>query len=103
MIPHALVLQVLITCHNKFSKHTFCSVLLDLPLKMQALRYHYNDTSRDFTLDDIPKPEVKHPDDVLVKVQYSGLCGTDLHIISVSFKSHRNQSHCIEFRKSRVS
>lgn len=34
----------------------------------------------------IPKPA---KDDVLVKVSYSGICGTDLHILKVKKKSER--------------
>ncbi|MDO4548459.1 MAG: zinc-binding alcohol dehydrogenase family protein [Clostridia bacterium] len=30
---------------------------------------------------DIPIPEIAHPDDVLIKVHYAGICGSDLHIL----------------------
>lgn len=29
-------------------------------------------------VEDVPMPEIKHPDDVLVRVSYSGLCGSDI-------------------------
>ena len=31
------------------------------------------------------KWQVAHEDDVVVRVGFAGLCGTDLHIMSVSF------------------
>lgn len=34
-----------------------------------------------FAFEDRPKPEIKNPDDVLLKVLGVGICGTDLHIL----------------------
>lgn len=34
--------------------------------------------------DKYPMPTISKDDDVIVKVAYSGVCGTDLHIIQVS-------------------
>lgn len=31
---------------------------------------------------DVPVPTIKHPEDVIVRVTLSALCGTDLHIYS---------------------
>ncbi|KAL5498662.1 hypothetical protein ACEPAH_2017 [Sanghuangporus vaninii] len=31
-------------------------------------------------IQDVPKPEILHPDDVVVKVTTAGICGSDLHI-----------------------
>ncbi|KAL5514327.1 hypothetical protein ACEPAG_2415 [Sanghuangporus baumii] len=31
-------------------------------------------------LQDVPKPEILHPDDIIVKVTTAGICGSDLHI-----------------------
>lgn len=31
----------------------------------------------------LPVPTITNPRDVLIKVAYSGICGTDLHIIQV--------------------
>ena len=57
---------------------------------MLALRYHPGES--DFILEkDVTKPIIEDEDDVLVKVEFSGLCGTDLHIVSV-----RNQSHFLK-------
>ena len=39
----------------------------------------------ELTLETVPAPIVNQPDDVLIKVGYAGLCGTDLHIMSVRF------------------
>jgi len=36
---------------------------------------------------ELEKPVVAAPDDVLIKVAYAGLCGTDLHILSCEFKN----------------
>lgn len=33
---------------------------------------------------DYPMPQLVNDDDVIVKVEYSGVCGTDLHIIQVT-------------------
>lgn len=37
------------------------------------------------SLEDVPRPEVAHEDDVVVRVGFAGLCGTDLHIMSGEF------------------
>ncbi|EKM57942.1 uncharacterized protein PHACADRAFT_116423 [Phanerochaete carnosa HHB-10118-sp] len=36
--------------------------------------------SYDIRVEHVPIPKVQHPDDVIVKVQLAGLCGSDLHI-----------------------
>ena len=38
----------------------------------------------ELSLEDVEVPELINPDDVIIKVGYAGLCGTDLHIIAVS-------------------
>jgi len=38
----------------------------------------------------VPVPEIKNPDDVLIKVEAGSICGTDLHIISGSYPSNKN-------------
>ncbi len=43
---------------------------------MRAARFH---SQRDIRIEDVPVPEVRTPDDVLVEVAYCGICGTDLH------------------------
>lgn len=35
----------------------------------------------EFTIEDRPKPQIKNPDDVLLKVRGIGICGTELHIL----------------------
>jgi threonine dehydrogenase-like Zn-dependent dehydrogenase len=37
----------------------------------------------DFSVTDIAEPTLAAPDDVLVEVEVAGMCGTDLHIVSV--------------------
>jgi threonine dehydrogenase-like Zn-dependent dehydrogenase len=50
---------------------------------MLALRFHPGEN--DFILEDnIPIPTIEKDDDVIIKVEYAGLCGTDLHIVQVS-------------------
>ena len=38
----------------------------------------------ELSLETVPVPVVTAPDDVIIEVGYAGLCGTDLHIMSVS-------------------
>ena len=40
----------------------------------------------ELSLEDVAKPSINKPDDVLIKVGFAGLCGTDLHIMSVGIK-----------------
>lgn len=35
---------------------------------------------------DYPMPVISNDDEVIVKIEYSGICGTDLHIIQVGIK-----------------
>ena len=49
---------------------------------MRALRY-LPDSQAFSLVDDLPAPDVVHDDDVLVHVEYAGLCGTDIHIVEV--------------------
>ncbi|KAJ2935171.1 hypothetical protein H1R20_g1978, partial [Candolleomyces eurysporus] len=44
----------------------------------KAVRWH--PPSYDVRVDDIPIPQIEHPDDAIVKVTLGGLCGSDLHI-----------------------
>ena len=41
-----------------------------------AILYEYNE---DLIYDDVPKPELKDADDVIVKIVGAGVCRTDLH------------------------
>lgn len=51
---------------------------------MLALRYHPGE--EEFILEEnIPRPVIENEDDVLVKVEYAGLCGTDIHIVQGEF------------------
>ena len=55
---------------------------------MQALRYHPGES--DFVLEsNLSHPVIEDDDDVLVKVEFAGLCGTDLHIVGVRFFIYR--------------
>lgn len=86
-----LLLPFLITSHYHVSyliHHptpspyaTFAGILSYLgystkPLIMKAVVYKspYN-----FKVQEVPEPEIQSPTDVIVKVHYSGICGTDLH------------------------
>ncbi|KAF9027519.1 GroES-like protein [Hymenopellis radicata] len=43
-----------------------------------AVRFH--PPSYDIRVEQIPSPKICDPDDAIVKVQFSGLCGSDLHV-----------------------
>ncbi|XP_043191911.1 2-deoxy-scyllo-inosamine dehydrogenase-like [Amphibalanus amphitrite] len=50
---------------------------------MKALQY--NRPTKTLTLREIPIPKIVREDDVLVKVAFSGICGTDLHAIKGNY------------------
>ena len=51
---------------------------------MLGLRFHPGED--DFVLEEkLPKPVIEYDDDVLIKVEYAGLCGTDIHIVQGEF------------------
>lgn len=50
---------------------------------MEALQYSAKD--KKLSLVNLPIPKIKEDCDVLIKVAYSGICGTDLHIIQGEF------------------
>ena len=59
-------------------------VCFSFSMIMQALRYHPGES--DFVLErNLSHPVIEDDDDVLVKVEFAGLCGTDLHIVGVRF------------------
>ncbi|KAK0201623.1 chaperonin 10-like protein [Desarmillaria ectypa] len=43
-----------------------------------AIRFH--PPSYDIRVENVPIPEITHPDDAIVKIHFSGLCGSDLHV-----------------------
>jgi (R,R)-butanediol dehydrogenase/meso-butanediol dehydrogenase/diacetyl reductase len=43
---------------------------------MLAARFY---AAKDIRIEDVPVPQIKAPDDVLIEVHYCGICGTDLH------------------------
>lgn len=46
-------------------------------MTMKALVYHGPEK---ISLDDVPVPKIIEPDDAIVKVTTSTICGTDIHI-----------------------
>jgi S-(hydroxymethyl)glutathione dehydrogenase / alcohol dehydrogenase len=44
---------------------------------MRALVYH---GSRDVQIDDKPHPTIQHPEDVILRVTSTAICGSDLHL-----------------------
>ncbi|HKU50804.1 MAG TPA: zinc-dependent alcohol dehydrogenase [Nitrososphaera sp.] len=44
---------------------------------MKALVYR---GPRDVRIDDMPKPRIEHPEDILLKVTKTAICGSDLHL-----------------------
>jgi len=51
---------------------------------MKSIRVHAYDTRP--TLDEVPRPVIRNPHDVIVKVRGAGVCRTDLHIIEGQWK-----------------
>ena len=47
---------------------------------MRALTWHGH---RDVRVDTVPDPVIEQPDDVIVRITSSGLCGSDLHLYEV--------------------
>ena len=50
---------------------------------MEALRFIPNPGSISLEKD-VPKPQIVNDEDVIVEVQFAGLCGTDIHIVQVN-------------------
>ncbi|EJD38236.1 GroES-like protein [Auricularia subglabra TFB-10046 SS5] len=49
----------------------------ELPATYKAVKLYQ--PSHDIRVEDVPKPEITHPDDAIVRIQLAGLCGSDLH------------------------
>lgn len=47
---------------------------------MKALTWH---GKRDVRVEDVPDPKIKEPDDAVIRVTSSGICGSDLHLYEV--------------------
>ncbi|TDC75539.1 zinc-dependent alcohol dehydrogenase [Actinomadura sp. 7K507] len=47
---------------------------------MKAVTWH---GKRDVRVDEVPDPEIKEPDDAIIRVTSSGICGSDLHLYEV--------------------
>ena len=47
---------------------------------MKALTYH---GIEDVRVDDVPDPRIQEPDDVIVRITSTGLCGSDLHLYKI--------------------
>jgi threonine dehydrogenase-like Zn-dependent dehydrogenase len=47
---------------------------------MKALAWHGR---RDVRVDDVPDPQIKEPNDAIIRVTSTGLCGSDLHLYEV--------------------
>lgn len=47
---------------------------------MKAVTWH---GKRDVRVDSVPDPAIKEPEDVIVKITSSGICGSDLHLYEV--------------------
>src|SRR6476620_1542371 len=47
---------------------------------MKALTWHGR---RDVRVDTVPDPKIEHPDDIIVRITSTGLCGSDLHLYEV--------------------
>jgi S-(hydroxymethyl)glutathione dehydrogenase / alcohol dehydrogenase len=51
---------------------------------MKALVYH---GPIDVRVDDKPKPKIQNPEDIVLKITKSAICGSDLHLFHGNFKS----------------
>jgi threonine dehydrogenase-like Zn-dependent dehydrogenase len=49
---------------------------------MKALVFH---EPRRVTLDDVPEPAIRRDTEVLIRVEATGICGTDIHIVSGNY------------------
>ncbi|MGN6799251.1 MAG: alcohol dehydrogenase catalytic domain-containing protein, partial [Gaiellaceae bacterium] len=47
---------------------------------MKALTWH---GKRDVRVDHVPDPTIEKPDDIVVRVTTTGVCGSDLHLYEV--------------------
>jgi threonine dehydrogenase-like Zn-dependent dehydrogenase len=47
---------------------------------MRALTWH---GTRDVRIDTVPDPKIQHPNDAIIRVTSSGICGSDLHLYEV--------------------
>ena len=47
---------------------------------MQAVAWH---GKRDVRVEEVPDPGIREPDDVIVRITSSGVCGSDLHLYEV--------------------
>ena len=47
---------------------------------MKAVAWH---GKRDVRVENVPDPDIREPDDVIVRITSSGVCGSDLHLYEV--------------------
>ena len=74
----------------------FETLALELVSKMDALRYH--PSLKSISLDqNVQVPQIESEDDVIVEVAYAGLCGTDIHIMQVSYRRFFSQFTDLKF------
>lgn len=72
--------------------HLYGTDKVNLPLmanSMEALQYSAKE--KQLSVVSIPIPAIKKENDVLIKVAYSGICGTDLHIIKGEFPCNEKE------------
>ena len=73
-------------CRESSSRHSRSRSRISSNIIMRLMRALKCDASRgELSLEDVSIPEVILPDDVVIKVGYAGLCGTDLHIMQGEF------------------
>jgi glutathione-independent formaldehyde dehydrogenase len=39
-------------------------------------------------IEDVPKPKIEHPDDIIVKITTTAICGSDLHMYVCFLGAH---------------
>ncbi|KAI9453180.1 chaperonin 10-like protein [Russula earlei] len=64
---------------------------MDRQVVQLAVRYHPLPPPHNIRIESVPVPTILHPDDAIVKIQLSGLCGSDLHV----YRGHQdvNETH----------
>lgn len=58
---------------------------------MKALVIH---GSKDVRIDEVPDPKIKNPDDAIIRVTSTAICGSDLHIFNGFFPQPRPIRRC---------
>ncbi|WP_320121762.1 alcohol dehydrogenase catalytic domain-containing protein [uncultured Sphaerochaeta sp.] len=67
---------------------------------MKAARWYGN---KDIRIEDVPKPSVTKDDDVLIEIEWCGICGTDLHEYAEGPVYIQEESHILTGQKPPIT